>query len=73
MDEHIVGLIRDQFQAIHDKIDTIHTDLREHTKTDSDYWKKIDQHEGQISVLKWLFGGSGVMVTTAAWIWHKLH
>ena len=70
MDEHIVDLIRDQFKAVHDKIDAIHADVREHTQKDERYWSKIDEQQAQIGVIRWL--GSGVSGSALlAWLYHR--
>lgn len=54
MDEQIVDLMRDQFRSLSEKIDGVHDVMREHMDEDKKYWAKIDTHEGQMSVWKWL-------------------
>jgi len=43
--------------------------IREHTKEDERYWKKIDIQEGQLGVLKWLFGGTITTIIGSAFAW----
>lgn len=54
MDEQIVELLRDQFKAVHDKMDNLSRNVQNHVERDERYWAKLDQQEGQMSVWKWL-------------------
>lgn len=54
MDEQIVDLLRDQFKAVHDKMDDLSRNVQNHVEKDERYWAKLDQQEGQMSVWKWL-------------------
>lgn len=72
MDEQIVDLLRDQFATMNHKIDSLHADVRDHVEKDERYWKKIDTQDGQISMLKWIFGGSGIFAAISAWFWNRV-
>lgn len=68
MDEQLLELMRDRFDRLDTELSSLNVALRDHTKMDEQYWKKIDANEAQIGVLKWLFSGvsaSGVL----AWIY----
>ncbi len=54
MDEQIVDLLRDQFKAVHDKVDNLSRNVQNHVEKSERYWAKLDQQEGQMSVWKWL-------------------
>lgn len=44
----------EQFRVLNSKIDEVHESMQEHMGEDKRYWAKIDKHEGQMSVWKWL-------------------
>lgn len=62
MDNQLFELINQRSDQQDRVLDEIKGLIRDHTKEDEKYWKKIDIQEGQLSVLKWLFGGT---ITTA--------
>lgn len=68
MNEQIVDLMRDQFKALSDKVDRVHDVVSEHVKEDKLYWAKIDQQQGQMSLLKAIFGASGLS-GLVAWVY----
>lgn len=70
MDNQLFEMLKDRFDRQDEILGNIERNLSEHTKKDEVYWKKIDVQEGQLSLLKWLFGGT---ITTlagsfAAWV-----
>jgi hypothetical protein len=63
-------MLQDRFDRQDEILADIQKNLREHVEVDQEYWKKIDVTEGNVDLLKWLFGstlttlvGSGI-----AWI-----
>ena len=81
MDERVIDLMRDQFRTLSEKIDTVHTVLSDkvdtvhdavqsHVNEDKQYWAKINEQEGQMSVWKWLTtpGLAGFF----AWLYNSL-
>lgn len=71
MDEHIVDLMRDQFKALSDKVDGVHDIVKEHVNEDKRYWQKIDQQQGQMSLIKALLGASGLSALIT-WVYNVL-
>lgn len=67
MEDAVLELIRDQFVHLNTKLDLINTTIEKHIDKDEEYWRKIDQVEGQISLLKWL-GGSISFSGLLAWL-----
>ena len=68
MDEQIIELLRDRFDRLDVELSVISTTLKEHCENDATYWKKIDENEAQLRVIKWLSSsaaGSAVM----AWLY----
>jgi hypothetical protein len=65
MDEDLVGMIRDNFKQLHDICQGIGEKIDTHIEKDEVYWKKLDQQEGQISLLKVI--GSAAAGGFAAW------
>ena len=64
-------MIKNRSDAQDTMLQSIATNLQEHTGKDERYWKKIDDQYAQMRLVKWL-GGSGVGVSLAAWLWQKL-
>lgn len=60
MDEQIIDMIRDQFQSMNGKIDKLQESVQGHLDDDKLYWTKIDQTDGQISLIKWIIGSGTV-------------
>lgn len=58
MNDQLFEMLRDRLESIDDRLGRIETSIRDHVTQDEAYWKKIDILEGQLSTLKWLFGGS---------------
>lgn len=71
MDEQIVDLMRDQFKALSDKVDGVHDIVKEHVNEDKRYWQKIDQQQGQMSLIKALLGASGLSALIT-WVYNVL-
>ena len=70
MDEQIIELMRDRFDKLDAELHGIHLTIKEHTEMDALYWKKIDAHEAQISMIQWLssaLSGSALL----AWLYTK--
>lgn len=81
MDDQIVDLIRDQFKAVHDKIEMTHESVNskidemkaavnEHVADDRRYWAAIDEHKAQLGLVKWLFSGASGSAALA-WLYSK--
>ena len=68
MDDHIVELLRDRFDRLDAELSSLNTTLKEHTTLDALYWKKIDETEAQVSLLKWL-SGSLLLSSLLAWFY----
>ncbi len=56
MDEQVVNMIRDQFKVMNDKVDNLHEVVQAHVEKDERYWARIDQQEGQMTLLKFMIG-----------------
>jgi hypothetical protein len=67
VDEQVVGMIRDSLERLENTCTGIREDMNAHADQDATYWKKIDQVEGQISLVKW-FGGSVSISGLGAWL-----
>ena len=68
MEPEVVRMISEQLSQLHDTCQGIRDDMQSHAEKDSLYWQKIDQQQGQLSLLKWMAGGlstSGLL----AWIY----
>lgn len=70
MDEQVLEMMRDRFDAIDDTLKALNTNLREHTEKDDRYWLKIDQQAAQIGLIKWIFGG-GAFAAVVVWYMDK--
>lgn len=71
MDDQTVNLLRDQFKQTNDKIDQLHNVVQEHVSQDQVYWKKLNEAEGQIKLLKYL-SGAGPVGALVVWVYSKL-
>jgi hypothetical protein len=60
VDDHTIGMIRDSLSRIEANCNGIREDMQAHAEMDSEYWKKIDAMEGQISLIKWLSGSLSI-------------
>ena len=67
MDDQVVDMLRDHLGRIEDTCMGIREDLKSHTEKDAEYWQKIDEQQGQISLIKWL-GGSLSLSGLGAWL-----
>jgi hypothetical protein len=67
VDEQVVEMIRDSLSELKATCTGIREDIKEHTAKDELYWSKIEQAEGQITLIKWL--GSGISISgLLAWL-----
>jgi len=57
MEPEVVRMISGQLQQLHETCQGIRDDMQAHAEKDSTYWQKIDQQEGQISLIKLMAGG----------------
>ena len=73
MDEQLFELINERSDRQDRKLDRIEDLLSSHIEKDERYWKKIDVTEGQVSLLKWLFGGSTATLVGSAFAWLVTH
>ena len=71
MDDQTVNLLRDQFKQTNDKIDQLYNVVQGHISQDQMYWKKLNEAEGQIKLLKYL-SGAGPVGAFAVWVYSKL-
>jgi hypothetical protein len=64
MDEQIVGMIRDSLERLEGTCHGIREDMAAHQARDEEYWKLLDQQQGQISMIKVIGGvlGGGVAI-----------
>jgi chromosome segregation ATPase len=51
-------------QDVNQKIDELKEQLKEHEKTDKEYWKQIDVRQGQLFLLKGL-----TISSFGLWVW----
>lgn len=76
MDDQHIELIRDTikqgFESTNQKIDSMAEAFKEHTTKDEGYWRQIDEHRGQLRLVKWL-AGTGLGGSAVMWILNKLH
>lgn len=70
MDEHVVGMIRDSLERLEGTCQGIREDMQAHITKDEAYWQKIDQQEGQLSLIKWLSGGLSIS-GLGAWLFSQ--
>ena len=67
-DEQVVALITKQLDQLNNRLDIIHTDINDHLEKDFNYWRKVDQQEAQLSLLRYLVSGLPVVVAGVVWI-----
>lgn len=58
MDPQIFQLINERSDRQDEMLDKITKLIEDHAKADEKYWTKIAVAEGQINLLKWMFGGT---------------
>ena len=72
MDSQLFQLINERSDRQDRSLDEIKDLIKEHTKTDEIYWKRIDKQDAQLSLLRKIILG---MITTVAavgsaiWSW----
>ena len=67
-DEQVVKLIENQLDQLNSRLDIIHNDIKDHLNKDLEYWRKVDQQEAQLSLLRYLAGGTPVVVGGIVWM-----
>ena len=67
MDDHTINMIRDSLIDLKATCQGIREDMAKHAEVDAQYWKKVDQAEGQISLIKWI-GGSLSISGLLGWL-----
>ena len=67
-DEQVIKLIENQLNQLNDRLDIIHSDIKDHLYKDLEYWRKVDQQEAQLSLLRYLVGGIPVVVGGIIWM-----
>lgn len=70
MDQQLLALMRDRFDAIDTTLKDLNESLKAHTEKDDRYWLKIDQQAAQISLIRWICGG-GAFAAFVAWVIEK--
>ncbi len=69
MDDQIVNLLRDRLEAIDNNVQRVHEAMESHLERDEHYWRKIDEQQAQLGVIKFL--GSGVSGSALlAWLYN---
>jgi fermentation-respiration switch protein FrsA (DUF1100 family) len=69
MDNQQFEMMRDRFDNLDHSMRTLNETMQDHVMKDEAYWKKLDQAEGQLSLIRWVMGGlsvSGLM----AWVFN---
>lgn len=72
MDKQIFQLINDRSDRQDRSLDEIKDLIKDHTKTDEAYWKRIDKQDIQLSLLRKIILGmmtTAVTVISAIWAW----
>lgn len=72
MDSQIFQLINERSDRQDRSLDEIKDLIKEHTKTDEIYWKRIDKQDTQLSLLRKIILGmitTVVTVVSAIWSW----
>ena len=70
MDDQLVELLRDRFNAIDAKLDEAKESFDKHAASDEKYWKLIDAQKAQLSLVKWVTGGAAGS-SLIAWLFNK--
>lgn len=74
MNDQTFDLLKNVLESIDHRLEDIQNDLRDHVAKDEVYWKKIDVQEGQITLLKTIFGSTAfVGFVSGAWAWFTTH
>lgn len=72
MDSQLFQLINERSDRQDRSLDEIKELIKEHTKTDESYWRKIDKQDIQLSLLRKIILGmiaTFVTVVSAIWSW----
>ncbi len=72
MDSQLFQLINERSDRQDRSLDEIKDLIKEHTKTDEIYWKRIDKQDTQLSLLRKIILGiitTVVTVGSAIWSW----
>jgi hypothetical protein len=69
MDDNILGLLRDRFNKVDRDNQEMLDCLKAHITKDELYWKKIDDQQAQIRLVKYL-GGSGLGAAVLHWLYN---
>lgn len=72
MDSQLFQLINERSDRQDRSLDEIKELIKEHTKTDESYWRKIDKQDTQLSLLRKIILGmiaTFVTVVSAVWSW----
>ena len=69
MEKEVFELLRDKLDSIDASLHDLSVDLKSHVSQDQNYWREIDRQNAQISLLKWLFGGSIAATIAAVFSW----
>lgn len=67
MDSQHFEMIRDSLSDLKETCHGIRQDMISHIEKDEVYWRKIDQTEGQLSLIKWI-GGSLSLSGFLGWL-----
>lgn len=70
MDSQLFQLINERSDRQDRSLDEIKELIKEHTKTDESYWRKIDKQDTQLSLLpKIILGMIATLVTVVSAVW----
>lgn len=69
MNDQLFEMLRDRLDSIDNRLGDIRETLNDHIAKDETYWQKIDVQEGQIDLLKWMFGGTITTTIGAFFAW----
>ena len=68
VEDPMIQMIRDRFSNVDRDNKEMLDCLRDHIKKDELYWKKIDDQQAQMALVKWL-AGTGVLGAIANWFY----
>ena len=60
MDKDHLEILLHSLRSIEDRCQNIQETMADHIEADQGYWKKVDQMEGQVSLIKWVVGAVGL-------------
>ncbi len=67
MDKDHLEILLHSLRSIEDRCQNIQESVASHIEDDQAYWKKVDQVEGQVSLIKWAISAVGA-TGLAAWL-----